>query len=167
MSESRARKRIRLAVESRGFTLESLGWERPYNAGEMMGIGGGWTGTTVEQMRPNTYPGNEFDGLNVEDCLADIDWSMRPNEPCACERPQGFHPRGGVKGWPSQVGMHDKGCRWHISYHLTWWHEHGPDWSNWESKGSSWEESERQKPTCVCGFQGTPEECANARKAKS
>ena len=155
MSETRARKRIRLAVESRGFTLESLDYETPYNAGEMAGIGGGWYGATVELIWPNTFPGNEFCGLNAEDVLADIDWSLRPTEPCDCERPQGFHPRGGVKGWPSQVGMHDPDCRHYIKYRLTWWQDHGPDWSGWESSDDL--------PSCLCGYNGTPEECEASR----
>lgn len=157
MAETKARRRIRKAIESRGFTLESLDYEAPYDAGEMMGYGGGWYGSTVEQIWPNTMPGNEFGGLNVEDALADIDWSMTPPEPCACDRPPMFNPRGGVKGWPSQVAMHDAECRWFIRYRLTWWREHGPDWSAWESA--------EDLPSCVCGYNGTPEECAASRGA--
>lgn len=154
MPETRARRRIRLAVESRGFTLESLDWEPAFNAGEKMGLAGGWSGTT--------WPGNEFGGLSVDECLADIDWSLSPAEPCECRRPDGFHPLGRLKGWPSKVGMHDPGCQWHIKYHLRWWTDHGTDWSHWQS-GGTWEDGERQKPRCLCGFAGTPEECAAAR----
>lgn len=165
MGESRARRRIREAVESRGFTLESLEYERPYDVGEKMGWGGGWWGETAEQVWPNTFPGNEFGGLNVEDCLADIDWALKPPtgfEGCDCVRPANFHPRGGLKGWPSQVGMHDPGCRWHIEYRLTWWTQHGPDWSHWKDLGD-WAASNSQKPWCLCGYEGTPEECAAIR----
>lgn len=41
--ESRARRRIRQAVESRGYALVSLDYEPWYNAGEMCGIGGEWS----------------------------------------------------------------------------------------------------------------------------
>lgn len=160
MSESRARRRIRLAIQSRGFTLESLDYETAYDAGEKMGYGGGWFGSTIEQIWPNTMPGNEFGGLNVEDCLADIDWSLTPPEPCDCDRPHGFNPRGGIKGWPVRVGMHDSDCKWHIRYTLPEWRrEHGADWSGYQP-ARTWEEGQAQKPTCLCGFQGTPEECA-------
>lgn len=162
MGESRARKRIREAVESRGFTLDTIEWEPVYNAGEMMGLAGGWWGETVERIWPNTTPGNEFGGLNVEDCLADIDWALGPPSVCECVRPDGFDPRGGIKGWPSQVGMHDPGCRWHIHYRLPWWQEHGPDWSQWKNLGD-WATSNAQKPRCLCGYEGTPEECAAIR----
>ena len=41
MTESRARRRIREAVESRGYAIESIEYEPWYNAGEKCGIGGG------------------------------------------------------------------------------------------------------------------------------
>ncbi len=160
--ETRARRRIRLAVESRGFTLASLDYEPAYDCGEKMGIGGGWVGTTIEKIWPNSFPGDEFGGLSVEECLADIDWQIKPTEACECARPTGFSPFGGVKGWPSRVGCHDEECRWFIRYHLPWWTEHGTDWSAWKP-GDTWEEGQAQKPACLCGFQGTPEECEAAR----
>jgi hypothetical protein len=86
VSETKARRRIRLAVESRGFTLESLEWEPAYNAGEMMGAGGGWYGTTMEQIWPNTFPGNDFGGLSVDEVLAEIDASLAPPEPCGSDQ---------------------------------------------------------------------------------
>jgi hypothetical protein len=154
MAETRSQRRIRLAIESRGFTLKSLDYERA--------DGGLWVATTVEKIWPNSYPGNEVCGASVEECLADIDRSLPTQEPCGCSRPRHFSPLGGVKGMPSKVGCHDHGCRWHIHYRLRWWTEHGPDWSGWKP-GGSWADGEAQKPTCLCGFKGTPEECERSR----
>lgn len=149
MNETRARKRIRMAVESRGFTLESLDWEPAYYAGEMMGVAGGWRGYTTV---------HDFGGLSVEECLADIDALLPTPEPCECQRPTGFRPLGVSKGWPARVGMHDPDCKWHIRYHLRWWTEHGPDWSDWQP-------SDGDRCSCACGFNGTPDECAASRGA--
>lgn len=114
MKETRAHKRIRRAVESRGFTLEHLEWV-PLSYDD-----GGWFGSTVEPIRPQTIPDNEFYGVNVESCLANIDWYLRPPEQCDCERPAWFAPFIPLKDVP-HVGMHDQTCRWHIRYHLSWW----------------------------------------------
>lgn len=35
--------------------------------------------------------------------------------------------------------------------------KHGPDWSDWQEGDDG--------PSCLCGFNGTPEECAASRKA--
>ena len=120
-TETRTRRRIREAVESRGHSLASLDWEPAYHAGEMMGMGGGWTGCTVRDFLPITTPGNEFGGLNVDECLADIDRWIEPPGPCSCERPPFFSPVNPLRGYPLGVGMHDAGCRWHIAYRLRWW----------------------------------------------
>lgn len=42
MSETRTRRRIRKAVESRGYSVVDIAWEPIYNAGEMMGYADGW-----------------------------------------------------------------------------------------------------------------------------
>lgn len=42
-----------------------------------------------------------------------------------------------------------------IQYHLRWWSGHGPDWSDWWTEGDS--------PSCLCGYNGTPEECEASR----
>ena len=120
MSETRARKRIRQAIESRGHIVESIEWEPIYHGGEKSGLCGGWTVTTVHSFLPNTWPGNDILGLSVEEVLADIDWSIRPTEPCDCERPRHYHPLVPIKGDP-QMALHDKGCRWFIAYRLRWW----------------------------------------------
>uniref|UniRef100_UPI001A7E0D39 hypothetical protein n=1 Tax=Mycobacteroides abscessus TaxID=36809 RepID=UPI001A7E0D39 len=60
MSETRARRRIREAVESRGYAIESIDYEPIYNAGEMAGLAGGWW---VELDRPfleRCFPGNDL-----------------------------------------------------------------------------------------------------------
>jgi hypothetical protein len=43
MAESRARQRIRKAVESRGYTVLAMEWEPWTPGGEKEGICGGWT----------------------------------------------------------------------------------------------------------------------------
>jgi hypothetical protein len=118
-SETRARRRIRKAIESRGFTVESIEWEPWYDGGEMSGICGGWSVTTTEDFRPHTHPGNDVCGLSVEDTLADIDWSI-PAGPCACIRPRHYHPSVPIKGDP-QKPLHDPDCEWFIRYRLPWW----------------------------------------------
>lgn len=152
MSETSARRRIREAVESRGFSLASLSYTPAV----------GWEGTTTEKIFPNMWPGDCFEGRSVDECLADIDWALPTPGPCGCERPASFYPLGRLKGWPSKVGCHDEGCRWFIRYRLPWWTEHGYDWSGWRNLGS-WAASEAQRPKCLCGFQGTPEECQKER----
>jgi hypothetical protein len=121
MTETRARRRIREAVESRGYAIESISYEPWYNAGEMMGIGGGWF---VELDRPylaNCIPGNELGGLSVEEVLADVDYWLKPDSPCACDLTRN-HPiiAAGIKGDP-QRPTHDADCPHHIKYRLRWW----------------------------------------------
>lgn len=120
MSETRARRRIRQAVESRGYSVEFIDYEPWYNAGEMMGIGGGWT---VEVDRPylqNCWPGNELHGLSVEEILADIDYWLKPAEPCGCDLKHHASLAANVKGDPQRT-THDPDCRHHIKYRLPWW----------------------------------------------
>lgn len=118
---TRARDRIRKAVESRGYAVESLDWEPIYNAGEMMGYGGGWVLVVDRPYVANTFPGDELGGQSTDELLADIDWSLKPSEPCDCDpvRP-GRHPALGIVGDPDD-GLHRPGCRWHLAYHLRWW----------------------------------------------
>lgn len=120
MSETRTRRRIRKAVESRGFKVENLEWEAPYDAGQ--GYGGGWTVVVDRPYALYTYPGNEMGGLSVDDALADIDWSLRPTEPCACypNDRRGRHAALRIKGDPEHP-LHEPACRWYIAYHLRWW----------------------------------------------
>jgi len=124
MSETRTRRRIRLAVESRGYKVLEMEWE-PWGAcGEKEGIGGGWTVLTDAPWWPNTNYGDEVMGLSVEEVLADIDWQIRPAEPCDCpEAAQPAHRLGsryrGMPEWP----IHRRECRWFIDYRLSWWQE--------------------------------------------
>lgn len=127
-AETRARRRIRKAVESRGYAVESMDWEAIYDAGEKMGLAGGWRVTVDRDYVPNTIPGNELYGLSVEEVLADIDWSLQPAEPCDCDQGDRHrrHPLLPIKGDPER-GLHDPECKWHIRYRLRWWKAPGLD----------------------------------------
>jgi len=117
---SKQRDRIRKAVESRGYQIESLTWEPIYNAGEMSGLAGGWELIVDRPYLPNTIPGDDIYGLSVDELLACIDYDLKPPEPCACDRKH--HPliAASVKGDP-QKPTHGPECRWHIPYRLRWW----------------------------------------------
>lgn len=69
--ETRARRRIRQAVEEKGYRLVSLEWEPWSNGGEKSGICGGWYGELDPKYAPNDWPGNEIMGLSVDEVL---DW---------------------------------------------------------------------------------------------
>lgn len=114
--ETRARRRIRKAIESRGYRLVSLDYEPWYDAGEKAGIGGGWYGTLDRNYLPGSHPGNDICGLSVEEVLWSIDHYVKPPEPCDCPSPtySGVYP-------PSPMWEHSKGCRWFIRYWLAWW----------------------------------------------
>lgn len=122
MSESRARRRIRKAVESRGFKVLSMDWEPWYPGGEMSGICGGWTVLTDRPLNANTNYGDEAGGLSVEEVLADIDWAFEPTKPCGCypKYRSGRHPAHAIIGDP-QFPLHEPSCRWYIRYRLPWW----------------------------------------------
>lgn len=127
MPETRARRRIRQAVESRGFKVDSLDWEPWYNAGEMEGIGGGWSLFLDRNCFENTHPGNDLHALSVDEMLGYIDWALVPPEPCACypdgKRPWRLpiHP---LKGDPNEP-LHAESCPWRLSYRLSWWPKPG------------------------------------------
>ncbi len=117
-TETRSRRRIRLAVESRGHQLATLSWTPWGPASEMGGPEGGWYGTTTKPYESSTWPGNEIMGLSTEEVLAWIDAFMQPSEPCDCPpRRLTWVP---LKGDPDEP-LHRPGCRWHISYRLRWW----------------------------------------------
>lgn len=122
MSESRARQRIRKAVESRGCSVLSMEWEPWYVGGEMSGVCGGWTVVTDAPLHPNTNYGDEATGLNVEEVLADIDWSIHPTGPCDCPDAKDPRHRLGTRchGMPRKP-IHEPDCRWRITYRLPWW----------------------------------------------
>lgn len=117
-TETRARRRIRLAVESRGYQLTSLEWEPWSMGGEKEGICGGWHGTTDRPYMRNSYPGDEIMGLSVEEVLAWVDAFIDPPESCECDGPR--FPMNPTKGKPRR-GRHDPDCKWYIRYHLPWW----------------------------------------------
>lgn len=122
MSETRARRRIREAVESRGYAIESIDYEPIYNAGEMAGLAGGWS---VELDRPfleRCFPGNDLCGFSVDEVLAEVDYWLKPATPCECDR--SHHPimAASVKGDP-QRPTHGSNCRHHLKYRLRWWNQ--------------------------------------------
>lgn len=84
--ETRQRKRIREAVESRGYYVDELEWEAPYNGGEMSGWCGGWTLTLDRAYLENSFPGNDFYALSTDELLADVDYWLVPVVPCSCDR---------------------------------------------------------------------------------
>jgi hypothetical protein len=113
MDETRTRKRIRRAVESRGFRIQSIEWER---------VCGGWTVIVDRPYVQSPRPGNDLGGLSAEEVLADIDFSLRPIETCGCypdDRPR-RHPLLPIKG-DAERPLHEPGCRWYIAYRLRWW----------------------------------------------
>lgn len=125
MSETRTRRRIRKAVESRGYSVKHLDYEAPYDAGEKMGLGGGWWLILDRPYVPNTFPGDDLGGLSVDELVAQIDVWLRPTEPCGCDQGirWGDHPRDPthpLKGDP-QTTLHEPDCRWYLGYHMRWW----------------------------------------------
>jgi hypothetical protein len=124
MPETRARRRIRQAVESRGFKVEALDWEPIYDSG-MDGPAGGWALDLDRDCFENTHPGNDLYALNVEEMIGYIDWALIPPSPCRCypdgKRPQRLpiHP---LVGDPNEP-LHAEGCEWRLNYRLSWWPE--------------------------------------------
>lgn len=118
--ETRARRRIRNAVESRGYSVLEMEYEAPYDAGEMMGYGGGWL---IELDRPyltNTWPGDDLWGFNVDEVLAAVDYWLPPTEPCGCDRKHDPIAAARIKGDPKRP-THGPECDHHIKYRLRWW----------------------------------------------
>lgn len=115
-TETRARRRIRKAVESRGYQLVHLEWEPWSNGGEKSGICGGWYGRLDRPTAPNIHPGDDIVGLTVEELLAHIDQFVPPPEPCACPEPDS-----GPLWSHTPLFMHEPGCKWRLRYWLRWW----------------------------------------------
>jgi hypothetical protein len=120
--ETRARRRIRKAVESRGYKVLNIEWEPIYQGGEMSGLSGGWTVTTDAPLKVHTNYGDEFIGLSVEEVLADIDCDLWRTPPCPCYPDDDplRHPMVSTKNSP-QHPLHEPDCRWFIAYRLPWW----------------------------------------------
>lgn len=120
--ETRTRKRIRKAVESRGYKVLEMDWEPWGPCFEKEGIPGGWTVLTNAPLLPNTNYGDEVGGLSVEEVLADIDWMIRPTEPCDCpDSDMPAHRLGNRYHGMPDTPIHRPDCRWHIAYRLSWW----------------------------------------------
>jgi hypothetical protein len=117
---SRARNRIRRAVESRGFAVEELVWEPVWDQGDGIGYAGGWALTLDRRYLPRTHPGNDLYGMNVDELLADIDYSLKPEEPCDCDRTHSAIMAAGIINDPHKP-THGPQCKWHIKYRLPWW----------------------------------------------
>lgn len=120
MAETRARRRIRQAVESRGYSVQKLTWESWYDGGEMSGICGGWDLYLDRDYLPNTFPGNQLGALAVDELLAQIDYWLKPDGPCDCDRSHSADMASRIINDP-QKPTHGPECRWHIRYRLPWW----------------------------------------------
>jgi len=85
MAETRARRRIRQAVEAKGYRLRSLTWEPWGSAAEKSGPSGGWFGEVeppwginLDTGRQWVFPGDDLCGLSVKDVLdAIVRWPDR------------------------------------------------------------------------------------------
>ncbi len=120
MGETRARRRIRQAVESRGYQVKELFWEPWSSAGEKSGIGGGWTVVVDRPYLEHSYPGDDLFGLSVEEVLADIDYWLKPPELCFCDLEHSATMAARIINDPERP-THGAECRWHIRYQLPWW----------------------------------------------
>jgi len=120
MSETRARHRIRRAVESRGFRIESIEWEPIYYGGEMDGMCGGWEIVLDRPYVPNTSPGDDLFGLNVEEVLAAVDYWLPPPSECGCDRQHDPISAARRINDPEKP-THSADCAHHIAYRLPWW----------------------------------------------
>lgn len=120
ITETRARRRIRQAVEARGYQVESLEWEPWCNSGEMGGLAGGWSVELDRDYLAFTTPGNDLVALSVEEMLAEVDYWLRPAEPCACDREHSATQAARLIGDP-QKPTHGPECEHHIRYRLPWW----------------------------------------------
>ena len=119
MTETRARRRIRKAVESRGYHLVSLEWEPWYDGGEMVGLCGGWYGEMDRSPHPNIHPGNDIMGLSVDETVAWVDAFVTPPEPCDCPTPDYPTPMQSQE----PLWYHAVDCPWRLEYWLCWWAE--------------------------------------------
>lgn len=116
MTETRSRRRIRLAVESRGYNVEELEWEPIYTGAEKEGMGGGWSAITDRPYHDLGY--QELNALSTEELLAEIDYWLKPPELCDCGSTH--YPGHPLKGDPPGPA-HQVDCRWRLNYHLSWW----------------------------------------------
>ena len=119
-TETSTQRRIRKAVESRGYSISEMEYEAPYDAGEMMGYSGGWLITLDRPYLENTWPGDDLGGFNVEEVLAAIDYWLSPSGDCPCDRTHDPIAAARVKGDPKRP-THGPDCEFHIPYQLRWW----------------------------------------------
>lgn len=122
MAESRARRRIRKAVELYGYRLDSLEWEPVGLGAEMEGPSGGWRGeiTFPDGRSPDMNAGEGecyVLGYSVDHVLDWIDLFVRPVDPCGC--PQSDY----VARQRAQIQTHGPECRYHLTYSLPWFKE--------------------------------------------
>ncbi len=126
MSESRARRRIRQAVELYGYRLVRLDWE-PVSAGaEKSGPDGGWFGEIERADGVVSDPLSGGDhavlGYNVEHALDWIDEFVKPVEPCG----HSWTIENSLARKRAQVQTHPEGCRYHLTYSLPWFASEPP-----------------------------------------
>jgi hypothetical protein len=112
-AETRGVKRIRKAVESRGYGLARVEWEKVNGYGE-----GGWFITLDRDYLPNSRPGNDLCAETLDELIAYIDHQLKPTEPCDCGRTH--HPLIVLKGDPA-IPLHDPACPNFLAYRLRWW----------------------------------------------
>lgn len=116
MTETRSRRRIREAVESRGRKLVSLDYEHWYDGGEMSGTCGGWYGALDGPDALSPHRPNDVMGLSVDETIAWVDEFLDPPEPCECRRSDQGPLLSTKPTW-----NHRPECRWHLRYWLRWW----------------------------------------------
>ena len=110
MNETRARRRIRQAVELFGYRLVSLDWEPLGIVVEKSGQEGGWYG----MIDPPYRHGIDILGYNVEHVLDWIDEFVDPIDPCGCKWADPLARK------RAQVQTHGPDCRYHLTYSLPW-----------------------------------------------
>ena len=116
-SETRARRRIREAVEARGYTLTRLTWEPWGAAAEKSGISGGWECQVSPRPIENFYGSEDFCGLSVEELLQYLDQFLPPREPCECPK----QDRSPTLEPFTPIFFHTEACPYRIRYWLRWW----------------------------------------------
>lgn len=120
MSETRRQRRIRDAVELRGYQAKEITWEPWGPAAEKSGITGGWTVIVDRPYLERSYPGDDLFGLSVDEVLADIDYWLKPPEPCHCDLDHSALRASSLINDPEKP-THSGNCPWYIRYRLPWW----------------------------------------------
>ncbi len=84
VAESRARRKIREAVEARGYTIHDLTWEPWGRAAEKEGIPGGWWFRVGPDPTPHGSSGLDwFGGLSWQEAVANVEEFLPSREEAA------------------------------------------------------------------------------------